>query len=179
MPLYYITGIAGSGKSTVLSELRDRGYEAYDVDERGPVTAKWHNDVTGFVHPKSSVKKEDRTPEFLAAHSWKVPRQEVIELAQQAETKTIFLGGSIANEADLKDLLNTVFALVIDDDSLKHRLTTRTNNDWGQNPHELELTLQTNHGLLATYRQLNHILINANQPVDKIVAEILNHVHHR
>src|SRR5437660_1029900 len=81
MPLYYITGIAGSGKSTVLSELKRRGYEAYDVDEAGPATAKWYNDTTGFVHPKSSVKKEDRTPDFLANHSWKVPRQEVVELA--------------------------------------------------------------------------------------------------
>ena len=178
MPLYYITGIAGSGKSTVLSELRDRGFEAYDVDERGPVTAKWHNDTTGFIHPKSSVKKEDRTPEFLAAHSWRVPRQEVIELAQHAATKTIFLGGSIANETEL-DLFSAVFALVIDDNTLKHRLTTRTNNDWGQNPHELELTLAQNHTLFETYRQFKYIVINADHPIYTIVAEILDHAHHR
>ena len=177
MPLYYITGIAGSGKSTVLAELKRRGYEAYDVDEAGPATAKWHNDITGFVHPKSSVKKDDRTPEFLKNHSWKVPRQEVEELAKQAITKTVFLGGSIANEPELQDLFGLVFALTIDDDTLKHRLATRTNNDWGKNPHELAFTLAVNHELADRYKQHKHVVIDASQTTDAIVAKILSHIH--
>ena len=177
MPLYYITGISGSGKSTVLTEVRQRGYEGYDVDEAGPVTAKWHNDTTGFIHPKSSIKKEDRTPEFLANHSWKVPREEVAELAQQASTKIIFLGGAIANEIEIYDLFNSVFALAIDDKTLQHRLAARTNNDWGKNPHELEQTLAVNHELDERYRQFGYVVIDASQTTDTIVAEILSHVH--
>src|ERR1700683_1257244 len=93
MALYFITGISGAGKSSVLNELKRHGYAAYDSDEAGPVTARWHNEQTGYVHPKSSIKAEDRTPEFLSVHSWKVARQEVEELAKQAEDKTIFLCG--------------------------------------------------------------------------------------
>ena len=33
MTLIYITGVAGVGKTTVLNELKRRGYEAYDADE--------------------------------------------------------------------------------------------------------------------------------------------------
>ena len=35
MSLIYITGISGSGKSTVLRELAKQGYEAHGVDEEG------------------------------------------------------------------------------------------------------------------------------------------------
>ena len=177
MPLHYITGISGSGKSTTLSELARRGYETYDVDEAGPATAKWHNDTTGFVHPKSSVKKEDRTPEFLASHSWKVPRAEVAELANQASAKTIFLGGAIANESELHDLFDSVFALTIDDDTLTRRLASRTNNDWGKNPHELEQTLAANHELGERYRKLGYVVINSDQATEAVITEILSHVH--
>lgn len=177
MPLYYLTGIAGSGKSTVLAELRNRGYEAYDVDEAGPATAKWHHNTTGFVHPKSSVKQEDRTPEFLANHSWKVPRQEVIDLAEQSGSKTVFLGGTIANESELQDLFDTVFALAIDDNTLKHRLATRTNNDWGKSPHELAYTLAVNQELDERYRKSGYVVIDANKTTDAIITEILDYIH--
>lgn len=177
MPLYYITGGSGTGKSSALLELKRRGYEAYDVDEVGPVTAKWHNNQTGYIHPKSSVKKEDRTPEFIENHSWKVPRHEVEELAKKTNDKTIFLGGSIVNMDEISDLLRIVFALVADNDTIKHRLLTRTSNDWGKNPHELQLALYWNEKAIATHTKKGHTIIDATQPTEKIVDEILSHTH--
>lgn len=176
MPLHYITGNSGSGKSTALAELRQRGYEAYDVDEAGPATAKWHNNETGFVHPKSSVKAADRTPEFLVAHSWKVPRHEVELLAKASIAKNVFLGGSIANELELQDLFDTIFALVIDDATLRHRLAVRTNNDWGKNPHELEMTVAVNHEVDETYRKYGYVILDASQSTDAVVTDILKYL---
>ncbi|HSX15536.1 MAG TPA: AAA family ATPase [Candidatus Saccharimonadales bacterium] len=176
MALYYVFGISGSGKSTVLAELRKRGFEAYDVDEAGPATAKWHNDTTGFVHPKSSVKVANRTPEFLAQHSWKVPRTEVAELAKAAHGKVVFLGGAINNMPDLEDIFDAVFALAIDDETLKHRLATRTSNDWGKLPHELEHTLVNNQWLAKRYPDSGYLVIDASQPIDAVINEILHHV---
>lgn len=59
MPLIYITGVSGTGKSTVWAELKNRGIEAYDVDEDG--LARWQNNKTRYIHPKSSVKAHQRT----------------------------------------------------------------------------------------------------------------------
>jgi uridine kinase len=39
MPLVYVTGISGSGKSAVLQELRQRAHKAVGVDEDG--YARW------------------------------------------------------------------------------------------------------------------------------------------
>jgi dephospho-CoA kinase len=176
MPLYYITGGSGSGKSTALLELKRRGYEVYDVDQAGPVTGKWHNIQTGYIHPKSSVKKEDRTTEFLKHHSWRVLPEEVEEIAKRAKSRTIFLGGTIDNMAEVSILFDRIFALVVDHDTLKNRLLTRTNNDWGKNPHELQMALDWNQKATEAHQKKGHIIIDATQQIEKVADQILNHV---
>lgn len=177
MPLYFITGVAGSGKSTIIKELERNGYEAYDVDEAGPVTAKWHNNKTGHPHPKSSIKAEDRTPEFLSEHDWKVPRQEVEELARRAESKTVFMGGAIANEDEVRDLFRSVFALIVDAQTHKNRLMGRTSNDWGKNPHELELSsIEHNNIANRTFKEPAYLPIDATQSIEAVVKAILDSV---
>jgi len=175
MSLYFVTGIAGTGKSSLCEELKSRGYEAYDTDDDG--FSKWQHRETDYVHPKSSVKSKDRTEEFLKNHAWNIPRQEVESLAKRAADKPIFLCGVADNVSDLSALFNNVFALSIDKKTLKHRLQTRTNNDWGKQAHELQSTLDQ-HSLSAAYYEKNgYIIIDANQPVatiaDKLLAEVL------
>jgi dephospho-CoA kinase len=174
MSLFFITGVSGSGKSAVWQGLKARGYDAFDTDEDG--FAKWHNNQNGYVHPKSSVKPEQRTEEFLEIHSWKVPRQEIEELAGRATAKAIFLCGVASNENELWDLFKAVFELVIDDEMLKHRLLTRTNNDWGKQPHELQKTLEEQHNIDQKQNKFDRIVIDATRPIEVVVEEILQKV---
>jgi len=177
MPLYWINGGSGTGKSSALLELRQRGYETYDVDEAGPVTAKWHNIKTGYIHPKSSIKAHMRTPEFLEEHAWNVARQDVVDMAEKAKGRPIFLGGTIKNSNEITDLFAKTFALVVDNDTLKHRLLNRTNNDWGKSPHELKLALEWNKNAFMAHAKKGHIIIDAAQTVEKVVDEILSYLH--
>jgi broad-specificity NMP kinase len=171
MPLFLITGIAGSGKSEVCKELKERGYKAYDTDDDG--LAKWHNNITGYVHPKSSVKKEDRTKAFLKIHSWKVPQLEVENLLKHSVGKPVFLCGVTGDEQKIRHMFNKVFALIIDDETLEHRLQIRTSNNWGKQPHELKQVMKWQHDSLDSYRELGYILIDANQPLNIVVDNIL------
>ena len=171
MPLFFVTGISGSGKSTVVHELRARGYEAYDTDDDG--LSRWHNKQTGYIHPKSSIKKEDRTEEFINSHTWEVPRAEVEKLAQQAINKPIFLCGVSDNATKLVGLFKAVFALTVDEATLIHRLETRTNNEWGKQPHELEQTLSYQDYLNDLYKKMGFIEIDATQPVKTIADNLL------
>jgi adenylate kinase family enzyme len=171
MSLYFITGISGSGKSALANALKAGGYEAYDTDDDG--FARWHNKKTGYIHPKSSVKKEDRTEDFLKDHSWIVPRSEVEELEERAKSKNIFLCGVASNEDEIRDLFKEVFELVIDEETLKNRLLTRTNNDWGKQPHEFQQTLERQQKAEILYRKFNPTLIDATQPVETVIANII------
>jgi len=174
MALFFITGISSSGKSTVTNELKSKGYVAYDADEDG--FSRWQNSESGYIHPKSSVKKKELTDEFLKMHSWIIPRSSVEELAKRSSKKIIFLCGVAHNEDEIRDLFSAIFELTIDDKTLIHRLTTRTNNDWGKEPRELEQTLARQHNAEELYRKHNPILIDATQPVGTVVDNILESV---
>jgi dephospho-CoA kinase len=176
MPLYHITGGSGTGKSTVLLELQRRGYEAYDVDEVGPVTARWHNIHTGYIHPKSSVKKEARTPGFLKQHAWRVSHKDVEELADSARTKPVFIGGTIHNKPEINHMFKYTFALVVDNETLKQRLLKRTNNDWGKNPHELQMALDWNKNATTSHKKKGHIIIDATQNLVEVADQILQYI---
>lgn len=168
MSLFLVTGSSATGKSTLTSALRERGYTAYDTDD--DALARWQHNKTGYIHPKSSVKAHQRTQDFLTNHSWNVPRQ-VIEQLDEA-SKPVFVLGAISNEREVADVFAKIFALYIDDATMTHRLRTRTNNDWGKQEHELAQSLQSNQGALERYKQLGYTIIDAAQPLDAIIADL-------
>lgn len=171
MSLFFVVGSPGAGKSSVCLKLKASGYEAYDTDGDG--FARWQNLDTGYVYPKSSVKSADRTPEFLKNHQWQVSRGEVQKLRGKADGNLIFLCGDVGNEAELYDLFDAVFALYIDDETLKYRLASRTNNSWGKQPHELQLTLEKHRKALDRYKTMNAVVIDATQSVQQIADAII------
>lgn len=177
MSLFFIVGAPGTGKSTVRRILQSRGYEAYDTDERGFGMAQWHNNHTGYIHPKSSVKDEDRTDEFLRNHSWNVPESSIKELVDYAaDGKTVFLCGDVGNERDISRSSAATFVLDVDTETLKHRLKVRTGNDWGKQPHELQLTLQKRDAARSEYKSSGYIIIDATRPAEEVVDDILDKV---
>src|SRR6202021_2141217 len=136
MSLFYITGISGSGKSEVLTELHNRGYETHGTDEDG--IAAFFNRYTGdkITRPHDP---EQRNAEWRAKAIWKISRKEGEGLAERAKNKDVFLCGVVENDDEVWDLFSKVIALVVDEDTLYKRITTRTNNNFGKNPEELKI----------------------------------------
>jgi ABC-type molybdenum transport system ATPase subunit/photorepair protein PhrA len=89
--------------------------------------------------------------------------------ARRAKNKDIFLCGVASNEDELRNLFKQIFELVIDNETLKHRLLTRTSNDWGKHPHELQRTLNAE----ELYRKHKPTLVDATQPIELVAANII------
>jgi|GEM_PF-314546 len=171
MALVYITGISGSGKTTVRNELRRRGYIAYGTDEDD--LAHFYNNETG-ERIRHHVTAEDRTQEWRAQHTWKVERAAIERLREEAQDTPVFLCGVVANDTgDFWDLFDIVFALNINEETLRHRITTRTNNDHGKNPHEFEGLLNWQKTAQEDYERLGAVLVDAMQPLNMVVDEIV------
>ncbi len=140
MGLVFVTGIAGTGKTTLLKELRRRGCEAYDADEK---LSFWANKSSG-----KRISESDHTlttdPKFFDEHDWYIDQKSVGKLAQNAQDKTIFICRSVANEKEVWSYFEKVFGLYVDDESLVKRIKIRTDKDFGKSQHELAHLLQLN-----------------------------------
>ena len=80
------------------------------------------------------------------------------------------------NQEDFKHHFNKVFTLHMDDETLKDRLASRTNNDFGKHPDGLALQLEWNRGAVKYSQERGTILIDATKSVSDVVDEILSHI---
>jgi adenylate kinase family enzyme len=115
MRAYLITGNPGSGKSTLAAELSRRGLIALDADD----LAFWE-DSAGI---RADVPA-DADDDWRLAHRWVWSRARIKQAVSAAsgDASIIFLCGIARNQAEILDLFDKVFLLVIDEDTQLARL---------------------------------------------------------
>ena len=120
-----ITGIAGSGKTTLIKELKNRGYIAIDLDDSG--ICEWVNKNTGEV----SSYCEGAGKDWIKNHRWQVIVPKLVELLNTfPQDQNIFVGGKIARAQvhELKKVFDKIYLLKPANHVLHTRLATRTSN---------------------------------------------------
>lgn len=169
MKVYYITGISGVGKSLVCEELTKRGYLAYDGDENG---------LTGWQEKKSGkyVKSSDRiaapSGSLIELYDWSMSKSRLDELVEEASTQMMFICGTASNRYELWNIFEKVFCLSIDEETLEHRLITRTNNDFGKDPRDLKDVIGWHKSSEQTDLKAGAIFIDATKPIKEVVDNI-------
>jgi thymidylate kinase len=63
--------------------------------------------------------------------------------------------------------------LVIDKDTLVERLATRTTNDYGKQPHEVDEIKGWHKNYEKQYQAFGATIVDATQPVEKVTDQIL------
>lgn len=173
MSLIFITGISTSGKSTIATELQNRGYEAYDTEHNG--MSAWYNKETGERAAEFGEMPE-RTKEWLDRHEWLISTERVAKLAKKAQrdNKPIFLCGGSANEPEIRAMCSTVVWLKTDEQTIRIRVNNPRDHDYGTRPHELVRAIKANEKKEAEYRQYGASMIDATKSIETVVGEILN-----
>ena len=147
-----ITGMSGTGKSSVIDELRKRGFQAIDMDEPG-----WSEFVDG-----NQLWREDRLQQAL----------------DDAGDPPLFISGCAENQGKFYPQLTEVILLSAPAEVITERLLTRTSNSYGKRPEELSEVL----GYLETVEPLlrrgaTHEIVTT-MPLDEVVKQLLEHVNH-
>lgn len=171
MSLYLVGGIAGSGKSTLVHEFRSRQIEAHDVDYDG---------FAQMVHvPSGMIVERPPSPElrdekWAADHQWQIVGRKVLDLAKDAKKNDVFLCGAAMGTDAYHHCFKKLFWLTIDNETLEYRIKTRTTNDFGKTPYELNEILAWNNEVDAYTKSRNMRAIDATKPTTLIADEILS-----
>ena len=165
---YLIEGVSGAGKTAVATELQRRGYQAIHGDRE---LAYRGDPKTGLpIAPATGAP----TAIWMSEHQiWDVEKVKAY-IANQDEAVTYFCGGS-RNFSKFVDLLDGVFVLEVDLDTMNRRIDERVAldpTDFGGKPEERELIAR----LHATKEDVpkNAMSIDATAPIARVVDDILS-----
>jgi hypothetical protein len=152
VPLVFVTGISGAGKSAVRLELLRRGYEALGVDEDG--YGRWLDRRTGEERTYPAESKTLDPHEWYAAHDWVLDINKIAELKKRVDrdASLVFLCGVAAGDGEAWEYFDVVCALVIDEATIRARIDLREDSWFGKRQDELDQVLAWNVGYADTYR---------------------------
>ena len=168
VPLVWVTGVSGSGKSSVCEILKGEGRVAVDADSEG--FSQWVHRLTG----ERAVNPPDpRRAGWLDDFGWKVKREAVRSLAASLSSEVGYLCGGFENDADVWPLFDRVICLAVDETTLRDRLTNRTTNDFGKHPEELYAALRWRLVVEDQYRNRGAVIIDATQSLEVVAAQVV------
>jgi shikimate kinase len=173
MPLVFITGVSTSGKSAIAKELSKHGYEAFDTE---------HNGVSAYFHKHTGKRAAEfgqapeRTEKWLSEHEWLISTDWVKQKVVDAQNKLIFLCGGSANEPEIRELCDLVIWLKTDEATIRSRVNNPRDHTYGTKPHELKLAIKENKRKEKEYQNYGAVMIDARQPLDKVIDDIRSYV---
>ncbi len=144
-----VTGMSGTGKSTVLAQLQRLGFEVVDTDDGG--YTEWSEREGGYVW------REDR----------------VAELLSREFGNALYVSGTVSNQGRFYPRFDAVVLLTAPADVLLDRIDNRTTNPYGKTVEERELILSDLAEVEPLLRAGCTHEIDATQSVEDVVAELV------
>jgi broad-specificity NMP kinase len=166
---YLITGVAGTGKSTIAKELRRRGYAAYDVEEG----FSYHiNKQTG----ERASYPTNPTPEWYERHERVFDEAVLMNLLKKHAGEPLFICSITANQAKFYPQFDKIFLLTAPDDVITYRLGTRTNNYFGRHPLELQRVIGRHQQFDDEMLAIDAQPVDSTRPIGAVADEILSSI---
>jgi dephospho-CoA kinase len=165
----FITGLAGTGKTTVINELVRRGYNAYSTEELG---LNQHLDTLS-----SKVVKRPAPPMDYTRYKniWNLPKIKRL----LTNDDLVFIADLNSAQDDYYRLFDKVIVLTIDKETQKDRLLTRNTNphDYGKHPEDLKRILNVHDSEQAKLTSIqNSVAIDSTQPLQIVIDRVLEQV---
>jgi len=168
---YLVVGAAGSGKSTLERIFNNKGYQTNDIDSS---FGEWRNiDTNKTVNYNPNGGKI-----WLKKHIWCLNIPKLTKRLAERFDGPLIIFGTTSDIQKSFSLFDKVLLLKYDnDDQVRERINSRTDNLYGKHPDEMSLLLSRYKVLQEEYRINDAIPIDCNQSVEEIVEIIENEIH--
>ncbi len=144
-----LTGVSGVGKSSVIEELRRRGFRAIDMDEPG-----WSS------HDESGHQR------------WNEGRLRA-ELAAMGN-EALFVSGCAESQVTFYPQFTHVVLLSAPAGVIRQRLARRPNNPYGKRPEELAEVMKSLTEIEPLLRRRATIEIDTRLPLDEVAQRVID-----
>ena len=148
-----VTGMSGTGKSSLLAELAARGYRTVDTDY-----GNFFQVIDG-----ESLWREDRIDALLSSAPDELPG-------------VLFVQGTTRNQVLFYPRFDHIVLLSAPPGVLAERLAARTTNPYGKDPAELAETLQYQRTVEPLLRASATLEVVTTVPVERVADIVLDHV---
>jgi dephospho-CoA kinase len=162
-----LTGMSGTGKSTVIRALARRGYKAIDADD---------DDWSHWIDMRSGLPA---SPPAHGEYGWDeldwVWREDRIQrLLSSEDAEVLFLAGTSPNQGKFHPLFDHIILLSAPASVIAERLAARTNNPYGTTPRTLARVLDHLKTVEPRLRNAADHEIDTSAPLEKVVKRVLN-----
>lgn len=140
--------MSGTGKSSVIEQLRVRGYRAIDTD--------WDPDW-----------------EYDAGDEWRWREDRIAALLEDQGGEPLFLSACVSNQGKFYDRFDDVILLSAPEGVMRERLSQRTNNPYGKTDAQLADVMGYKQTVEPRLREGATVEIDTSVPLDSVVATIL------
>lgn len=148
-----ITGMSGTGKSSLLHELAARGYQTADTDY-----GDYFQTIDG-----ERLWREDRVSMLLSSAPDELPG-------------VLFVQGTTRNQVLFYPRFHHIVLLRAPPEILAERLAARTTNPYGKDPAELAETLRYQQTVEPLLRASATLEVITTVPVARVAGIVLDHV---
>ena len=157
-----VTGMSGTGTSTVIAALAARGYKAVDLD---------CDEFSEWVDVKGDGGAAGSPVEAGRDWVWRADRVRALLSTEDAEV--LFVAGCAANMGPFVPQFDQVVLLSAPDEIIVGRLRTRTTNSYGKRPEEVARVLSLIETAEPLLRRMAGHEIDTSAPLDAVVAALL------
>ena len=166
-----ITGVSGTGKTSVGKHLKKMGYESSDIENIKGMFEMYHKESKNIFE-----NYDNANPEHVKNAEWICNTEKLELLLKSQKSNLAFYSGIASNMNDILPFFDKKFVLLLNSQTLNERLKNREGTSDIGNTQESRDVVGWKDWWEGEMKKRNAIFVNANRPLDEISKEILREV---